>query len=90
MRWRVSTPHPSSRDALRCGRQGGVALVVSAKGDTPQSYDWGWKKLSPTRRLKYRRGAAAREYQRFAPIGARTLSRPAAFTFSSPRRKAWG
>ena len=72
MRWRVSTPHPSSRVALRRGRQGGVALVVSAEGDTPQSYDWGWKKLSPPRRLKiWRASHAGTQFSLgFAPPGA--------------------
>ena len=68
------------------------ALCVSchARGDTPQADAWGWKKLSPPRRLKYRRSGAAQEHLCRAPNGALALSRPAAFTFSSPRRKAWG
>ena len=53
--------------------QGGVTLVVSAEGDTPQSYDWGWKRLSPPRRLKIWRAprAGTRGLSGLAPLLSR-------------------
>ena len=46
--------------ALACihPAQGGVALVVSAKGNTPRAYARGWKKLSPQGGSKHARLAA--------------------------------
>ena len=92
------------RHALACihPARGRGCVSCHARGDTIQADAWGWKKLSPPRllnkarlpsllKLRRDRSDARPDKTRVPARGARQiLSRPAAFTFSSPRRKPWG